>query len=37
MKKLTLMLAGLGIAAAAVPASAIAAPAPRFASYQGGW
>lgn len=37
MKKLTLMLAGLGIAAAAVPASAIAAPAPHFASYQGGW
>lgn len=39
MKKLTLMLAGLGIAAAAVPASAIAAPAPapHFASHQGGW
>jgi hypothetical protein len=37
MKKFTLMLAGLGIAAAAVPASAIAAPAPGYASFQGGW
>jgi hypothetical protein len=37
MKKFTLMLAGLGIAAAAVPATAIAAPAPHAASYQGGW
>jgi hypothetical protein len=37
MKKFTLMLAGLGIAAAAVPATAIAAPAPHAASYQSGW
>ncbi|MDT8760117.1 hypothetical protein MZO42_15560 [Sphingomonas psychrotolerans] len=37
MKKFTLMLAGLGIAAAALPATAIAAPAPHFASYQAGW
>lgn len=35
MKKFSLVLAGLGIAAASVPA--IAAPAPHFASYQGGW
>ena len=34
MKKFTLMLAGLGIAASAVPAAAIAAPAPMF---QAGW
>jgi hypothetical protein len=37
MKKFTLMLAGLGIAAAAVPATAIAAPAPHAASFQAGW
>ncbi|ATY33713.1 hypothetical protein [Sphingomonas psychrotolerans] len=37
MKKFSLMLAGLGIAAAAVPATAIAAPAPHAASYQAGW
>jgi hypothetical protein len=37
MKKFSLMLAGLGIAAAAVPATAIAAPAPNAASYQAGW
>jgi hypothetical protein len=37
MKTLTLMLAGLGIAAAAVPASAIAAPAPAYGAFQGGW
>jgi hypothetical protein len=37
MKKFTLMLVGLGIAAAALPATAIAAPAPHFASYQAGW
>jgi hypothetical protein len=37
MKKFSLMLAGLGIAAAAVPAAAIAAPAPHAASYQAGW
>lgn len=29
MKKFTLMIAGLGIAAAAIPATAIAAPAPQ--------
>ena len=36
MKKFTLMIAGLGIAAAAVPATAIAAPvaAPSAASFQ---
>ena len=38
MKKITLMLAGLGIAAAALPATAIAAPQPGFASFQrGAW
>jgi len=37
MKKFSLMLAGLGIAAAAVPATAFAAPAPLAASYQAGW
>ncbi len=37
MKKFSLMLAGLGIAAAAVPATAIAAPAPHAASVQAGW
>lgn len=37
MKKFSLVLAGLGIAVAAVPASAIAAPAPHYGSYQGGW
>jgi hypothetical protein len=37
MKKFSLVLAGLGIAAASVPAAAVAAPAPHFASYQGGW
>jgi len=37
MKKFTLMLAGLGIAAAAIPATAIAAaPQPGYASFQGG-
>ena len=36
MKKLSLMLAGLGIAAAAVPATAIAAPAPHYGAFQGG-
>ncbi|MBB5709760.1 hypothetical protein [Sphingomonas xinjiangensis] len=35
MQKFALMLAGLGIAAATVPAAAIAAPAPAFA--QAGW
>lgn len=34
MKKITIMLAGLGIAAAAIPATAIAAPQPGYA--QGG-
>lgn len=37
MKKITLMLAGLGIAAATVPATAIAAPAPGYAKVQSGW
>lgn len=38
MKKFTLMIAGLGIAAAAVPATAIAAPQPSAASFQrGAW
>ena len=37
MKKFSLILAGLGIAAAAVPATAFAAPAPHVASYQSGW
>lgn len=37
MKKFSLVLAGLGIAAASVPGAAIAASAPHFASYQGGW
>ncbi len=38
MKKITLMLAGLGIAAAALPATAIAAPQPGYASFQrGAW
>jgi hypothetical protein len=37
MKTLSLMLAGLGIAAAAVPASAIAAPLPAYGAFQGGW
>ena len=37
MKKFSLVLAGLGIAAAAVPATAFAAPAPHVASYQGAW
>lgn len=36
MKKFTLMVAGLGIAAAAIPATAIAAPQPAAASFQGG-
>ena len=37
MKKFTLMLAGLGIAAAAIPATAIAAPAPQPGyGFQGG-
>lgn len=36
MKKFSLVLAGLGIAAAAVPATAFAAPAPHFAT-QAGW
>ncbi|RYY29037.1 MAG: hypothetical protein EOP62_01605 [Sphingomonadales bacterium] len=37
MKKFTLMIAGLGIAAAAIPATAIAAPAPQPGySHQGG-
>jgi len=35
MQKFALMLAGLGIAAATVPAAAIAAPAPAYA--QAGW
>ena len=34
MKKITILLAGLGIAAAAIPATAIAAPQPGYA--QGG-
>jgi len=37
MKKFTLILASLGVAAAAVPATAIAAPAPHAASFQGAW
>lgn len=37
MKKFSLVLAAFGIAAAAVPASAIAAPAPTHGSYQGSW
>lgn len=36
MKKITIMLAGLGIAAAAIPATAIAAPQPGYANFQGG-
>lgn len=36
MKKITLMLAGLGIAAATAPA-AIAAPAHGYAAVQAGW
>lgn len=36
MKKITLMLAGLGIATAAIPATAIAAPQPGYATAQGG-
>ena len=35
MKKFTLMLAGLGIAAAAIPASAIAAPLPSHSIQRG--
>jgi Skp family chaperone for outer membrane proteins len=37
MKKFTLMLAGLGIAAAALPATAQAAPVAGYASFQAGW
>lgn len=37
MKKITLMLAGLGIAAAAVPATVSAAPAAAPAFAQAGW
>lgn len=38
MKKFTLMIAGLGLAAVALPASAnTASAAPSFASYQAGW
>ncbi|RYD47468.1 MAG: hypothetical protein EOP60_17390 [Sphingomonadales bacterium] len=37
MKKFTLMIAGLGIAAAAIPATAMAAaPQPAYPSFQGG-
>ena len=38
MKKFAILLAGLGIAAATVPATAFAAPAPGYgAMQQGGW
>ncbi|MES2989481.1 MAG: hypothetical protein V4808_16420 [Pseudomonadota bacterium] len=39
MKKFTLMIAGLGIAAAAIPATAIAAPAPQpgYSAQGGAW
>lgn len=37
MNKFTLMIAGLGIAAAALPATAIAAPQPGYAMQGGAW
>lgn len=37
MKKFTLMLAGLGMIASAVPAAAIAAPAPGYGLQGGVW
>ncbi|WP_213982061.1 hypothetical protein [Sphingomonas sp. dw_22] len=37
MKKFAMLIAGLGIAAAAVPATAFAAPAPAYGAMQGGW
>lgn len=37
MKKFAILLAGLGIAAAAVPATAFAAPAPAYGAMQAGW
>ena len=36
MKKFAILIAGLGIAAAAVPATAFAAPAPGYGMMQGG-
>jgi hypothetical protein len=36
MKKFAILLAGLGIAAATVPATAFAAPAPAYGAMQGG-
>jgi len=37
MKKITVLLAGLGIAAAAIPATAIAAPQPGYSLQGGAW